>query len=139
MLLPTGEASGKGALYSLGRRSLAMFPELVAELHTRTGIDPEFVASGAIHVATTERRAKTLRAKTSAFAADGVCWPPAAALRPVEPQPCQHVLGATLSPSDGHLRTRLLVPSLPAAPAPSAARLRFRLSARGLRRNALRL
>ena len=62
MLLPTGEAPGHGPLLDWGLRSLARFPALCGELLERTGIDPEFVVSGALHVADDASRWSALSA-----------------------------------------------------------------------------
>jgi len=134
MLLPSGEASGAGALYALGRRSLALFPELVAELHTCTGIDAGYEPSGALHVATTGRFALALRARAEAFSADGVVWLDANAARAEEPQLGENALGAMWSPAEGHVRSASFARALAAGAARLGASIEVGVAVRGLLR-----
>ena len=58
-----------------------MFPELCAELRERYGVDPEYEASGALHVAESEPRAQQLKAKARHFGAESLEWLGPEALR----------------------------------------------------------
>jgi len=51
MLAPIGESHDEGPLLRAGLASLALFPNLVEALRERSGIDPELVRSGCLHVA----------------------------------------------------------------------------------------
>ena len=72
MLLPFGETNLGGPFLAWALRSLALFPELCAELRQRSGIDPELDASGALHVAFDAEAALRLRAKAERFAEPGL-------------------------------------------------------------------
>lgn len=115
MLLPVGEADAKGAFLSFGLRSLALFPDLVDEVRERSGIDPEYEPSGALHVADSEARARRLRAKARDLADGGTRWLDAAELRARAPQLGAQVRGALWSPREGHVRSPLLTRALAAA------------------------
>ena len=55
MLAPLAEAEADGSFLTLGLRSLALFPDLVAELAERgAASDPEYVRCGVLRVATSD-------------------------------------------------------------------------------------
>jgi glycine oxidase len=103
MLTPLAEAQGSALALPLGREALALFPELVADLRARSGIDPGFVRSGVLRVATTEVQADVLRARASLLAGDDVAWLDAAAVRAREPALAADGLGASWSPTEAQI------------------------------------
>ena len=122
MLLPIGEARGRSALYRFGMRSLAEFPELCDELIERTGFDPEYEASGALHVATTETRLRELQtarvalpeAKLEVLGADET-----RAEASLGPDVC----GSLWSPGEAHVRSPLFAKALAAGAAQLGVRI----------------
>lgn len=115
MLLPVGEAEGKGPLLAWGMRSLAAFPDLVAELRELSGVDPEYEPSGALHVADTDTRAQRLRHKARDLADVGVAWIDADETRRRCPHLRHDVRGALTSPREGHVRSERLALALAGA------------------------
>jgi glycine oxidase len=117
MLLPLAEAPGPGAFLSWSLRSLAMFAELAVELRERSGVDPEYEPSGALHLAETDAAAARLALRARDLAAHGAEWLDAAALRGAEPQLAPGIRAALWSPREGHVRSPLLVRALAGAAA----------------------
>lgn len=134
MLLPFGEADGEGPFLRWGARSLALFPELCAELRERSGIDPELEACGALHVAADEAGASALRDKVRRLAEHGLEWLDASAARAAEPRLGEGLLGAAFSPGESHVRSPLLTRALAAAAAELGARVESGVSVTGLLR-----
>lgn len=125
MLAPLSELAGSldSPLSSLGVKSLQSFASLCARLRDETGIDPEFEASGVLHVATGEAELTALvnlhretaarvdeDAKVSA-AADFE-WVEATELRDYAAGLDASALGGLFSPHEAHLRPPLLVRAL---------------------------
>lgn len=108
MLAPLAEAHGDAPTLPLGLESLALYPDLVAELRERSGIDPQWVRSGVLRVATTEAETTRLAVRAAQLAAHGVEWWDAAAVRAAEPQLAAEVSGALWSPLEGHVESALL-------------------------------
>jgi glycine oxidase len=105
MLLPLGEASGKGPFLGSSLRSLARFPALAAELVARCGVDPELELCGALHVARSEARAAALRAKARDLPELSAVWLDAAELRERVPWLGRDVVGGLHSPREAHVRS----------------------------------
>ena len=72
MLAPICESEGEGAFFEFALRGLRMQIEVIAELRERSGIDPQYVPSGILRVATTDGGAAHLRGQASKLAAYGV-------------------------------------------------------------------
>lgn len=129
MLAPLAESlaeRGPGeALRRWGWRSLERLPALAEELRARTGIDPEWVASGVLRVARSEAEATRLRRQAAADAAYGVEWLDAAAARGLAPGLWGDCLGAAFSPREGHVRSPLLARAFARAAEQLGARLRL--------------
>ena len=85
ILAPICESEGEGALFDFGTRSLEMFPALADELRELSGIDPQYVPSGVLHVAETGAEEHALRARAARLAAYGLEWLPPDAARAQEP------------------------------------------------------
>jgi glycine oxidase len=134
MLLPWGESRGAGAFLALAERSLAMFPELCAELRAASGIDPEFEPSGALHVALAEADAETGRARGRAFADRGLEWLDARAARDALPGLAPGALGAVWAPREAHVRSALLARAFAAAAAQLGAVIERGVAVQRLRR-----
>jgi glycine oxidase len=134
MLLPLAEAAQRGPLHAWGRRSLAMFPELCAELRERSGVDPEYEASGALHLAESEPRAQQLQAKARLFEAESLEWLGPEALRGAEPLLGPGLCGALWSPGEGHVRSPLLTQAFARAAAELGARIETGSTVTGVRR-----
>ena len=134
MLLPLAEAAHQGPLHAWGRRSLAMFPELCTELRERSGVDPEYEASGALHVAESGPSAQRLQAKARLFEAESLEWLGPEALRGAEPLLGPGLCGALWSPGEGHVRSPLLTRAFARAAAELGARIETGSTVTGVRR-----
>ena len=101
------------ATFALGLKSLAIFPDLAAEL-LEAGVDPEFRQSGILKVALTPEHAITLE-RGLAWQGElglGVTWLEREVLLEREPRLNPQVLGGVYSPTEGHVRGQSLVDSL---------------------------
>ncbi len=108
MLAPIGESQSEGPLLAWGLRSLALFPELCAELRERSGVDPEYVPSGVLRVAHGEREARRLRRSAEALPIAKLSWLEAEQARAVGPPLAPDLVGALWSPDEGHVRSSLM-------------------------------
>jgi glycine oxidase len=134
MLLPYGEAEREGPFLDWCERSLALFPELCAELRERSGVDPEFEASGALHVAASAGEAARLRARQQRFAGRDLEWLDAEGLRDLDAQLAPALAGGLFSPREAHVRPPLLAQAYAAAALEIGARIERGVSSVGLRR-----
>lgn len=139
MLAPLSEAAGPGPLQRLGLSSLALFPELVAELRERSGIDAELERSGCMRVAFSEEEASHLRARDRALPSLDLEWLDEAAARRQEPALAPGVFGALFSPHEGHVRSQLLARALALSAASLGAEIRTGTPVRGLLREGARV
>jgi glycine oxidase len=71
MLAPFSEATPDEAMLALCRDSLALYPEYVAELRERTGVDARFRRDGTLHVALDRAQLAELAAHAETFRANG--------------------------------------------------------------------
>ncbi|HEY0383685.1 MAG TPA: glycine oxidase ThiO [Candidatus Elarobacter sp.] len=71
MLAPFSEEMPDAAMLALCRDSLALYPEFVAELRERTGVDARYRCDGTLHVALDETRLAELAAHAQTFRANG--------------------------------------------------------------------
>jgi len=110
MLSPFAEAAPDSALLQQGRAALSQFEALCAQLHARSGVDPEFERSGLLRVALSETEEDALRSQSSALQAIGVdvVWLDAAEARAHESALAPSVRGATWSPEEAHVRSPLM-------------------------------
>ncbi|MEE8580739.1 MAG: glycine oxidase ThiO [Myxococcota bacterium] len=121
MLAPIGEAMrgvpdvAARAVQHWGLQSLALFPSLCEELRERSGIDPEYEASGLLRVALSEAEVERLRATWAATPDCDLEWMQAADARAMVPGLTQEVRAALWSPREAHLRSPLLTRSLAGA------------------------
>ncbi len=134
MLQPMGESWGNPVFLRWGLRSLAMFPEIVSDLRERTGIDPEYQASGALSVAFDEEEAAALRHKAESLADNGLEYLDAQAARSAESRLAHDVCGAVWSPREGHARSGLLAQAFAAGAAQRGARVETGVTVLGLLR-----
>ncbi len=139
MLLPFGEAEVEGPFLEWAERSLALFPELCAELRARSGVDPEFEPSGALHVAACSGEAERLRAKGRRLAGRELEWLEPPELRALEPQLSPELSGALFSPREAHVRSPLLAQAYVAAALQIGARIERGVCFEGLRSEAGRV
>ena len=139
MLLPFGEADEEGPFLHWAVESLGQFPELCAELRERSGIDPEFEASGALHVATSDVAARDLRERVRRFAAHGLEWLDAATARAEQPRLGAALCGAVHSPGEGHVRSPLLTRAYAGAAAELGARIELGAAVKRLLRTGARV
>ena len=134
MLAPLSEAEDDGPLRRRGLESLAVFAEIVAALRDRTGIDPEFVPSGVLRVAESEREAEALRARARTEADLGLTWLDRQELRSAAPGVAPSLRGALLAADECHVRSPLLVRAYIAAARQRGAVIRTGSDVRGLLR-----
>ncbi len=140
MLTPVAEAQAPAFSLPLGREALALFPELIAELRARTGIDPGFVRSGVLRVATTTAEAEALRARASTFPGDdGVAWLDATAAREREPALSGDGLGALWCPNEAQIGAERLTAAYARAAATLGAQVEERTRVAMLLRNGTRV
>ena len=100
-------------LFALGLRSLESFPGLAAEL-SESGIDPEFVPSGLLKVASTEEEEDILKGDLvwQGELGIGVRWLERDEVLDEEPELNPNVRGGVYSPTEGHVTGERLVDSL---------------------------
>ena len=140
MLTPLAEAHGAAAPLPLGREALALFPELVAELHARTGIDPGFVRSGVLRVARTVAEAEAFVAQAAALPdADGVRWLEGPAARECEPALSADAFGALWSPTEAQIGAARLTAAYARAAETFGARIEERTPVTRLLRDGTRI
>jgi glycine oxidase len=139
MLLPAGEAGGHGPFLTWGVRSLGLFPELVAELRERSGVDPEYEACGALYVATSQRQAAALRARGAELPELEFEWLEAEAARDAEPQLAPDLAGVLWSPREANVRSPLLTRAFAGAAIQLGARIETGVAALGLLRDGSRV
>lgn len=108
MLAPICEAGEGGALFAPGLQSLDVFPSLVSELRELSGIDPQYVQSGILRVASTGASAESLQRLTSSLARYDVEWLDAATTRAREPHLRPEIIGALWSPREAHVYSPLM-------------------------------
>ncbi len=135
MLTPSGEASDRGPFFHWALRSLRRFPALCAELLERSGVDPEFVRSGTLHLALDEPEARSLRERIARLGEADMVWLEAEAARQAEPQIAPDCVGAVWSPEDGHVRSPLLARAYAAAAQQLGARIETGVEVVGLLRD----
>ena len=139
MLAPVSEAASPGPLLRLGLASLALFPDLVAELRERSGIDPELEQRGSLRVAATDDEARALRARDRALPSFDLEWLDAAAARQLEPCLAPGIHGALYCPHESQVRSPLFARALAAAAVSLGADLRLGVPVRGLVRDGARV
>jgi len=140
MLAPLAEAEADGSFLTLGLRSLALFPDLVAELAERgVASDPEYVRCGVLRVATSDAEALDLRARVRAFAGRGLEWLDARGARAEAPLLADRVRGAVWSPHEAHVRSPALVHALAEGAQHLGARVETGVAATGLQRDGSRV
>ncbi|MBX6752827.1 MAG: glycine oxidase ThiO [Thermorudis peleae] len=98
-------------LSSLGMASLARFPDLVADLRERSGVDPELRPTGALYLAMTADEEAALRAWLPTLQAyDARCrWVDQYELRELEPAVSPLFRGAVLAPFEWQVLSPRLV------------------------------
>ncbi len=139
MLLPMDAVDPPGPLPDWGLRSLALFPEIAAELREGTGLDPEFEACGAFYVATDEPQVEALRARRGRLPGPPLEWLDPGALRDALPAVTGDARGALWSPGEAHVRSPLLVRALAAAAEQRGAQIVLGAPVTGLLRSGARV
>lgn len=139
MLRPFGEAEQGGPFLAWAERSLALFPELCAELRERSGVDPEFEPSGALYLAGGDDEARVLRAKAARLAGREIEWLDDRAARDLESGLAPGLAGALFAPREAHVRSALLTQAYAAAAGELGARIECGVACQALRREAGRL
>jgi len=117
MLAPYSEALTDPALLALCHASLGAFPDFVAELHARTGVDAKLAHAGTLHVALDAAAVATLPAAAAAMTACGAAtalFDRAAAIRH-EPMLGREVRAAIHVANEAHVDNRRLSRALVAA------------------------
>ncbi len=142
MLAPLSETAPGSTLRSLGTESLARFPELCARLEDETGIDPEWVESGLLHVARAGSEAEALRARFPdgpLAGQSGVEWLDRRELAGSEPALSPDFELGCLSPGEAHVRPPQLVRALAASARQRGVHIEAGVRVLGLRRERDRL
>jgi len=125
LALPAEEGTS-APLRDLAAASLAIYPEVVDDLISRTGMDPEFRRSGALHLAVTEREEAALRSELSDLQRwdSGCRWVENTELRDLEPELARHFRGAMFAPGESHILSPRLVRSYARAAALNGVQIR---------------
>lgn len=125
MLTPIAEAALGSPLLHQGQAALAQFESLCAELHARSGIDPEFERSGLLRVALSDAEQTALESRCAALRAAGVDieWLSAAEARSLQPGLAPTLHGATWSRAESHVRSPLMTRAYAGAAQTLGARL----------------
>jgi glycine oxidase len=110
MLIPPAESVPPGPFRELCLASLAMYPELIPQLEAESGVDPQYLAPGALLVAETEGHARAMKAYTRWLQGLGraVEWVEGETVRALEPGLSPRLLGASYSPDGRHVNPGLL-------------------------------
>jgi len=114
MLSPLGESTAPGPFLDLGMSSLALYPAFIGEIRNATGIDPAFLPSGGVDVATSEQGLERLRSR-EAWAQlhdSGATVLAATELRELVPGLRPDALGGLYLPGDHQVDNRLLTPAV---------------------------
>jgi glycine oxidase len=139
MLTPSPEASDDGPFLRLARASLALFPDWCEALREGSGVDPEYEASGSLHVARTPEAAQQIQERARSLATPGAEWLDAAAAREAAPGLSEAIQGALWSPGDAHVRSPLFTRACATAAGQLGAHIRVGVAAVGLRREGARI
>jgi len=133
MLAPYGEADGAGPFLDWGLRSLARFEGLAHELREDSGVDPEFVRSGILRVATDAAAAEALQRRGREHG-DALEWLAPEELRSLAPSVTHAAEGALWSETEAHVRSPLLTRAFARAAEARGARVEEGIPVVGLRR-----
>jgi glycine oxidase len=109
LIAPFEDATSKD-FQSLQDASLTMYPAMIEEIESRSGVDVEHRTCGILRTARTGAHAKALRALTRrrAKAISGLEWLDGDTLRRLEPGLAPEILGAAYSPGDSNVNPGLL-------------------------------
>ena len=140
MLAPFSEATPDAAMLALCRDSLALYPEFVAELRERTGVDARFRRDGTLHVALDRARLAELAAHAETFRANGgdVAMLDRGDVLAREPMLAKDLAGALFVANEAQVDNRRLGRALLAACESLGRALRARRAARARMRRAAR-
>jgi glycine/D-amino acid oxidase-like deaminating enzyme len=110
MLIAPFEDAESRDFRSLQNASLAMYPALIEEIESRSGIEIEHRVCGILRTARTDAHARALRAlvRRRAKAISGLEWVEGETLRRLEPGLAPAILGAAYSPGDSNVNPGLL-------------------------------
>ncbi|SFE79753.1 glycine oxidase ThiO [Alteribacillus iranensis] len=102
------EVSERGPFFDFARQSRSMFPELVPELESLSGVSVSFVNNGMIKTAWTKREKEQLlgRMEFQRHAGEPVEWWEKDQLQSHEPAVSQQVEGALYIPGDGQVKAK---------------------------------
>jgi glycine oxidase len=139
MLTPSPEASDDGPFLRFARASLALFPGWCEAVREGSGVDPEFEASGSLHVARTPDESERIRERATRLATPGAEWLDARAAREAAPGLAEAITGALWSPDDAHVRSPLFTRACATAAEQLRARVETGVAAVGLRRTGTRI
>ncbi|MFN3653497.1 MAG: glycine oxidase ThiO [Armatimonadota bacterium] len=134
MLAPICESESDSPFFRLALRSLGLFPELAPRLRELSGIDPQYVPSGAVRAALTEPEAEALRERSRRLGRFGVEWLDARAAREREPLLSPRTVGALWSPAEANVYSPQLGRAYAGAAAALGAEIRTGVAATGLLR-----
>lgn len=138
MLAPYGEAEGPGPFLEWAVRSLAGFGSLVQELREDSGVDPEFVRSGILRIATDAEVAEELQGQARSFE-DALEWLSAEELQRLAPPVTDAAHGAVWSEREAHVRSPLLTRAFARAAEAHGARVEEGVPVTGLLREGSRV
>lgn len=139
MLAPICESGEDSPLFAFGMRSLAMFPELTAELLSAGGVNPQYVQSGILRVAETAEEAVRLRETGTRHAGHGLEWLDLDRAQEREPLLANSLAGALWSPREGHVNSPLLALAFARAAVALGARIERGVPVLGLIQDADRI
>lgn len=126
MLVPLAETRERGPFLDLTLESLRLFPNEVAELEQRSGVDIQYAASGILRVALTTADEELLKAALDRQRGLGLPmeWLGPKQTLSLEPGLTPHVLGGVYSPQESQLNSQRLTQAYADAAAACGATLR---------------
>ena len=126
ILAPQAEAEGPGPFLDLCLRSRALYPRFAEELRELSGVDVQYLPSGAFHVAFTEEALRHVESTVAWQRASGLRAEvlEGRAAREIEPNLSAAAIGVAHFPDDHQVDNRLLVRALSLAAARAGVRFR---------------
>lgn len=132
MLSPLGEASDMPHLRAVADASLDLWPDLAARLRSETGVDVEYRAAGALHIATDEPGARRLEDLAKRAGEGGARQMSGEEVRRLEPAIGDTVQAGLWIDRDHRVDNRRLGPALWASAHAAGAEFRLGAPVRGI-------
>ena len=132
MLAPLAEVEEGGPFQQLSLDSLRLFPALTETLRSETGIDVEYLPSGILRLAVSDKEERRLRALAADSTGLPLHWLTQDELHTFEPALSMQIRGALYSPLERQVNADRLVQAFARGAARHGAKLRRHLRISGL-------